>query len=111
MGVNEMKSLPCVSDLAVDYENEREAENDARIALLEQVSDAALNGEGVWVELLEYMLEDDRLIEMFNMLRRASVEKPSAELHEKVGADVLKMFDDIFDRMVEDKIDDLERYV
>jgi len=106
-----MKSLPCVSDLAVDYENEREAEWQERITLLEQVSDAALDGGEVWGELLEYMLEDDRLIEMFNILRKASVEKPNVALHEKVGMEVLKIFDDIFDRMVEDKLDDLDRHV
>ena len=106
-----MKSLPCVSDLAVDYENEREAENDDRIALLEKVSDAALDGGEVWGELLEYMLEDDRLIEMFNILRRESVKKRTDVNHEELGKTMMSIFDDVFDRMVEDKLDDLERYV
>ena len=100
-----MKSLPCVSDLAVDYENEREAENDDRIALLEKVSDAALDGGEVWGELLEYMLEDDRLIEMFNILRRASVEKRTAESYKQVGEAVLDIFDDIFDRHLEEYVE------
>jgi len=97
--------MPCVSDLATEHEDRKEAEHEARIARLEEVGDEALEGGEVWNELLEYMLEDDRLIEMFGILRRTSVEKRTAESYKQVGEAVLDIFDDIFDRHLEEYIE------
>jgi len=97
--------MPCVSDLATEHEDRMEAENEARIARLEQASDEALEGGEVWDDVLEYMLEDDRLTEMFNILRRASVEKRYKVTYEYLGEDLLNIFDDIFDRHLEEYIE------
>ncbi len=97
--------MPCVSDLATEHEDRKEAENEARIALLEELGDAALKGDDPWNDLLEYMAEDDHVVEMFNILRRASVEKRTAESYKQVGEAVLDIFDDIFDRHLEEYVE------
>lgn len=104
-------SIPCVSDLAQAQIDRAFAEAEAFENEVEWVIETALEDDLVYGEITSYMIEDDRMIEVFESLRQASKENRNSEVYEDLGRKLCSMYDDMLCETVENNLYALSDFI
>ena len=106
-----MTIFPCVSDLATDQIDREEAEYQAHMDRVEYVTEKALEDDLTFGELTTYLIDDDRMQDMFEALRRASTCRRDSVEYQNLGRKLLSIFDEMVDDTVEEQVDRLEHFI